>query len=111
MNSINPNSEVSRGGSPIDLATAVAWTGAYQEAHHGELRSCYFSAEVFQALLNQAGTKGIRIYLANNGTNDCMILASATPDQDFTASEYQLYEYGRCCPPYCPTESRLNHNY
>ena len=100
-------------GSPIPLDDAVTWTGNYQSAHPNKLRSVYFTSEVFQALMDQPGAKGIRIYLANSEatteTLDTMILVSATADADLTTvGEYVLYDHGTGTPP-CTVISPLNH--
>lgn len=96
-------------GEVITLTQAIAWTGTYQAEHAEGLRSVYFSADVFTDLLAASGAKGIRIYNANNGTNDCFVLVAATEDTDLTGSEYKLYDKGTGCPGSCPVNSPLNH--
>ena len=103
----------STSGSEIPLDDAVTWTGNYQADHAGKLRSVYFTSDVFQALMDQPGAKGIRIYLANSAatteTLDTMILVSATDSADLTTvGEYVLYDHGTGTPP-CTVTSPLNH--
>jgi hypothetical protein len=57
--------------------------------------------------LKQTGAEGIRIYLANDGTKDTMILVSATENADLTGPEYRIYDHGAVTPPYNVT-SLLN---
>ena len=86
-------------GTPITLDEAKSWTNLYQKSHQNELRAVYFSSDVFQTLLKQAGTQGIRIYLANDGTKDTMVLVSATGNADLTGPEYQIFDHGGAIPP------------
>ena len=86
-------------GTPITLDEAKSWTNLYQKARRNELRAVYFSSDVFQTLLKQAGTQGIRIYLANDGTKDTMVLVSATENGDLTGPEYQIFDHGSSIPP------------
>lgn len=96
-------------GELISLSEAIDWTAAYQSEHPEGLRSVYFSADVFDNLLKQPGAKGIRIYNANDGTKDCLVLVAATEDADLTGGEYKLYDRGLTCPSACAINSPLNH--
>jgi S-adenosylmethionine:tRNA-ribosyltransferase-isomerase (queuine synthetase) len=95
-------------GEEISLEKAVAWTGTYQENHSGGLRAAFFSATVFQQLLKQYGTTGIRIYNATNSEGqDCFVLVGATEDGDLTKG--LIFDKGNVCPNACVT-SVLNHS-
>lgn len=97
-------------GSVITMAEAVAWTGTYQATHPGGLKSVYFSADVFQALLKQTGAAGIRIYNATNSDGkNCFVLVGATADGDLAEGQDIAYDKGLCCPDTCIT-SPLNHS-
>lgn len=86
-------------GQAISLNKAIEWTGTYQEAHPGKLRSVYFSKEVFKTLLDQSASDGIRIYLANDGTHDTLILVGATEDTDQTEDGSNIFDHGHVSPP------------
>lgn len=93
-------------GQKISLQEAEAWTSTYRHNQPNGLRSVYFSSSVFQALINQPNAKGIRIYLANDGSHDTMVLVSANEAADLTDPEYTLYDNGNCSPPF-PVTSPL----
>ena len=86
-------------GRKISLQEAEAWTKMYRHNQPDGLRSVYFSSTVFQALINQPNAKGIRIYLANDGSHDTMVLVSANEGADLTSPEYAVYQHGSCAPP------------
>ena len=82
----------------------------YQANHEGQLRAVYFSADVFHALLKQAGTEGICIYNATNDKGqDCFVLVGATSGCNLTEKQSVVYERGQHCPHQCVV-SPLNHH-
>lgn len=85
-------------GQSITLDEAKAWTATYQHDNPNKLRSVYFSSSVFAELMAQGG-KGIRIYLANNGSADTMVLVSANSSTDLTDDSSKLFDHGLLTPP------------
>lgn len=55
-----------REGAPIDLKTAIEWTGNYRRMRPNERISHFFGRVHLQQLLEQEGCMGIRIYYANS---------------------------------------------
>lgn len=53
-------------GAPIDLQTAIRWTGNYRQMRPHERISHFFGRTHLQALLEQEGCMGIRIYYSNS---------------------------------------------
>lgn len=53
-------------GAPIELETAIRWTRNYRHMRPGERISHFFGRVHLQALLDQEGCMGIRIYYANS---------------------------------------------
>lgn len=86
-------------GQSITLDQAKDWTATYQHDNPDKLRSVYFSSSVFTELMAQPNTKGIRIYLANNGSADTMILVSANSSTDLIAEGYKVFDNGQLSPP------------
>ncbi|WBO85075.1 hypothetical protein [Hymenobacter yonginensis] len=86
-------------GQSITLDEAKAWTATYQHDNPDQLRSVYFSNSVFTELMAQPNTKGIRIYLANNGNADTMVLVSANSTADLVDEGYKLFDNGQLSPP------------
>ncbi|WBA42080.1 hypothetical protein [Hymenobacter canadensis] len=85
-------------GQSITLDEAKTWTGTYQHDNPDKLRSVYFSSSVFTELIAQGG-KGIRIYLANNGSTDTMVLVSANSSTDLVDDGNKLFDGGQVTPP------------
>ncbi|WP_022823164.1 hypothetical protein [Hymenobacter norwichensis] len=97
-------------GAQISMQEASDWTKTYQDKHQGELKAVYFSADVFTALLKQAGADGIRIYNATDATGkDCFVLVGATASDDLTEGRHLVYDKGASCPDSC-VSSPLNHD-
>ncbi|HYH56103.1 MAG TPA: hypothetical protein VD772_05790 [Anseongella sp.] len=57
-----------REGAPIDLETATRWTRNYRQMRPQETISHFFGRTHYEALLDQEGCMGIRIYYANSLT-------------------------------------------
>ncbi|MBC6697905.1 hypothetical protein [Hymenobacter sp. BT190] len=95
-------------GTTITLAQAEAWTATYQHDNPNKLRSVYFSSSVFTELMAQPNTKGIRIYLANNGSADTMVLVSANSSTDLVDDGNKIFDDGLGTPP-VHVDSPLQH--
>lgn len=99
-----------REGSPISLDVAKSWTKNYRDANKGKTRAIFYGKEKLQALLNEPGAMGIRIYFAvdDEGANK-LVLVSATEDGNNILPSLEgngdggvLLDDGRDCPPDCP---------
>lgn len=95
-------------GQSITLDEAKDWTATYQHDNPNKLRSVYFSSSIFTELMAQPNTKGIRIYLANNGNADTMVLVSANSSTDLVDDGNKIFDHGQDNPPF-PVTSPLQH--
>jgi hypothetical protein len=105
---IHSNDDEATIGQSITLDEAKAWTATYQHDNPDKLRSVYFSNSVFTELMAQPNTKGIRIYLANNGSTDTMVLVSANSTADLVDESYKIFDGGLNTPPFA-VDSPLQH--
>ncbi|AII51020.1 hypothetical protein [Hymenobacter sp. APR13] len=96
---LHSNDDEATIGQSITLDEAKAWTATYQHDNPDKLRSVYFSNSVFTELMAQPNTKGIRIYLANNGSTDTMVLVSANSTTDLVEDGYKVFNGGLLTPP------------
>ena len=104
-------------GKPISLETARKWTKNYQEkeqaAHPGEeiIKAHFYGKEHLQALLDESGSMGIRIYYAldDEGAKK-LVLVSAKADMDDILPKVEkeidkdgniILDLSYICPPYC----------
>lgn len=53
-------------GAPIELNKAANWTKNYRQRHPNDTISHFFGRDILNNLLNLEGSKGIRIYYAND---------------------------------------------
>ncbi|MET3501738.1 hypothetical protein ABIC45_003350 [Mucilaginibacter rubeus] len=53
-------------GAPIELNKAANWTQNYRQRHPNDTISHFFGREILNNLLTLEGSKGIRIYYAND---------------------------------------------
>jgi hypothetical protein len=95
-------------GQTIPLDQAKTWTATYQHDNPHKLRSVYFSSSVFTEFIAQPNTKGIRLYLANNGSADTMVLVSANSSTDLVDDGNTVFDNGQDTPPF-PVISPLQH--
>lgn len=87
-------------GEFITMEEALALSGNYRRQNEGGVYAHFFGAEKLQALLNQEGAVGIRIYLGqdNNGVSKLALFAT---DADERNMEGLILDVGSPCPPYC----------
>ena len=93
----------------ISLKDAAKMTENYRTtAGAGAFLGGYFGKIALQAILNQQGCTGIRIYNARNdaGEPNFVLVGVKSDGEDLT--DGSLAEYSMGCPPFCPTASALN---
>jgi len=92
----------------IPLATAAEWTKNYRDANPGAIKAHYFGKDAIQAILDQGGCVGIRIYYAldDDGVKHLIIVGANASENDL----YQglLAERSLPCPSSCSTANPLN---
>lgn len=92
----------------IELADAAKLTRNYREAAGtGALLAAFFGKNALQAILNQAGCVGLRIYnaRAENGNPNFVLVGVNSQGDDLTGGE--IAEFGIGCPPICSTPNEL----
>jgi hypothetical protein len=92
----------------ISLKDAAKMTENYRTAvESGGLLGGYFGRDALQAILDQQGCTGIRIYNARNdaGEENFVLVGVNSEGEDMT--DGPLAEYTLGCPPFCPTASQL----
>lgn len=107
-------------GKPISLGTAKQWTKNWQGKNppsEQTPKAIFFGKDNIQALLNEEGSMGIRIYYAqdDNGNNHLVLVAAKEnegnilPDGDeLESGGGTIIDDGKKCPPDCPpTEEEL----
>lgn len=103
-------------GGPIPLPTAKQWTENYKKTiQPGEIRAHYFGGDVFQRLLSEDGSVGIRAYYAidQTGMKQLILVAVNENGNDLLPSEGSVAAAGNGgnepviidgsypCPTYC----------
>lgn len=87
-------------GEFITLEEAITLSSNYKSRNQGGVYAHFFGAEKLQALLDQEGAVGIRIYLGhdNNGVSKLVLFAA---DADECNMEGLILDVGSPCPPHC----------
>ena len=104
-----------REGNPITLDVAKSWAKNYRDANKGKTKAIFYGKEKLQALLDEPGAMGIRIYFAVDDSGDNkLVLVSAAEDQNnilpkeaVEGGGSMLLDDGKPCPPDCPPENDL----
>lgn len=97
-------------GRPITLDQAKRWTKRYQDENKDAVKAHFYGCEHLQALLDEPGCKGIRIYYAvDDEGRKKLVLVGAKADQNNILPkdegkdpQHQILDEGRDCPPACP---------
>ena len=92
----------------ITLADAVALTKAHRaSAAKDDVKGEMWPREVFETLLAQPGTAGIRVYHGRGpkGEKQMVMVAVDANGADMTSGA--IMELGYPCPPFCDTASPL----
>lgn len=92
----------------ITLAAASALTANYRTNNPGQTLAHFFGKDAIQAILDQEGCVGIRIYYGENASGqDKLVLCGVTSDEnDMYAGE--LAQYSILCPNVCGANNPLN---
>lgn len=93
----------------ISLKDAIALTTNYRNSAPGTnpFLGGYFGKSAVQAILNQQGCVGIRVYNAKaaSGTFNYVIVGVNSNGEDM--EDGNLAEHGAGCPPFCAPDSKL----
>jgi hypothetical protein len=94
----------------ISYNDAATLTENYRNANAGSdyIKGEYFSKSSIQALLEQEGCVGVRIYygLDENNIQKLVIVGVLSNEDDIVTG--LILEHGRLCPPQCGSSNNLN---
>lgn len=92
----------------ISLQDASAWTAAYRAANPQATKGHFFGKAAIEAILNQTGCVGIRLYYAidTKGQKQIIVVGANANEDDLVNG--LLAERSKPCPPYCGTNNALN---
>lgn len=94
----------------ISYEDAATLTANYRDAQIGEdyVKGEYFSTDSIQAILNQDGCVGIRVYygIDENNVQRLVIVGVTANENDMVSGA--IMEHGSLCPPYCGASNNLN---
>jgi len=92
----------------ISLQDAITMTTNYRNANRDAVKAHFFGKDALQAILDQAGCVGIRIYYAldDQGTKHLVLCGADADENDLY--DGQLAERSYPCPPYCGASSPLS---
>ncbi|MES2394908.1 MAG: hypothetical protein V4549_02845 [Bacteroidota bacterium] len=92
----------------ITLEEAAVWTRNYRDANSGATKGHFYGKDAIQAIINQSGCVGIRIYYAidNNGAKQLIIVGANTSENDLYTG--LLAERSVPCPTRCGATNPLN---
>jgi hypothetical protein len=96
-------------GEQITLATAKTWTASYrkQMASNG-IKGHFFGKDILQAILDQSGAEGIRMYYGIDDNNQqVMILVAADANEDDMVTGI-IADRSVLCPPRCGSRGGLS---
>jgi hypothetical protein len=93
----------------ISLSDAIALTTNYRNSVSGSsaFLGAYFGKSAVQAILNQQGCVGIRVYNSKtaSGVFNYVLVGVNSSGEDL--EDDNLAEHGIGCPPFCPSGSKL----
>ncbi|MES2140924.1 MAG: hypothetical protein V4511_14550 [Bacteroidota bacterium] len=92
----------------ITLEEAAVWTSNYRAANAGATKGHFYGKDAIQAIINQTGCVGIRIYYAidNYGAKQLIIVGANTSENDLYTG--LLAERSIPCPTRCGVTNPLN---
>jgi hypothetical protein len=86
----------------IPLAAAIAMTRRYRQGTGKDaVRAGMFPRNAFEAILNQAGCHGIRIYYGRADDGQLSLVMVGVDAEGNDIHEGELMEDGFPCPPFC----------
>ena len=96
-------------GEIVTLLEGQEWTKKHRSVvHPGDITGHFFGIEKLNAILNQSGCKGIRIYygMEPDGTKNLVLVGADRNENDMENGI--ILEKSVCCPPRCGWPSKLN---
>lgn len=95
-------------GMPMDPTQAAAWTANYRlTIGPGETKAVFFGKNILNAILDQRGCMGIRMYFAiNNEGKRTLVLVGANA-AGYDQLDGIVADFGSTCPNTCDTTSNL----
>lgn len=90
------------------LAEAAEWTKRYRDANPGATKGHFFGKDAIQAVLNQSGCVGIRLYYALDEKNAKQLIMVGVKSDETDMYEGLIKERSIPCPPICGGENSLN---
>lgn len=94
-------------GELISLADAAQLTRNHRDAYPDATKGIFFGRNHIEALLQQDGSMGIRMYFGISENNNTLVLCSANASGD-DQTDGIIANKGVLCPPNCSTENPLN---
>ena len=78
------------------------------EVQHKSIIAHSFSKDALNVILNQEDCIGVRIYygLQDNGRPELVLVGINSKGDDITDGE--IAQHAITCPPYCPSQNKLN---
>lgn len=92
----------------ITLTLAAEWTRNYRTANPSATKGHFYGKDAIQAILDQEGCVGIRIYYAidNSGAKQLIITGALSNENDLYNG--LLAEKSIACPTHCGANNPLN---
>lgn len=94
----------------ISFEDAAVLTKRFRDNNSGEYKGGYFSKKAIQKLLNQDNCVGIKIYFAENNSNDLgMVVVGVTSEEnDQIGGQNACMDRCLPCPDRCGSDNILN---
>lgn len=93
----------------ITLAEASEWTANYRATiSSGGTIASFYGKDAIQAILDQSGCVGIRIYYAIDDLGNKQLVLVGADSNENDLYEGLLAERGTPCPTYCSSANPLN---
>ncbi|MDP1744914.1 MAG: hypothetical protein Q8L90_05015 [Bacteroidota bacterium] len=92
----------------ISLSDASAWTREYRTKNPSATKGHFYGKDAIQAILNQTGCVGIRIYYAIDTAGAKQLIITGVTSDENDLYNGILAERGICCPPTCGVNNPLN---
>lgn len=95
-------------GSIITLQEGSDMTAEFRKNFPNATKAVYYTADVYEDLLAQAGCVGIRIYNAINEDNKLTNVLVGVDRDGNDLVNGKIYDLGTLCPTGCPVNNSLN---
>lgn len=94
-------------GDPISLGAGADMTARFRSNYPNQIKARFFGKDLLQQILNQSGCKGIRMYFAQNASNQFELVICGA-DQNENDMLNLIGDMSVPCPPTCGTKNSLN---